>query len=80
MAFDIWARATAKWRGILVYILLQAVTDAVTKVIRFESEEPRIRLFASLVAIATTVFCLVNTILLLVRDRDGDEDWPPLWG
>lgn len=79
MAFDIFMRVQAKWRGILVYSLLQAVTHFVTQVIYYGAAEPRLRLFANLVSLATTIYCLINTAALLMRDREGDEQWPPLW-
>lgn len=79
MAFDIFARVQAKWRGLMVYMLLQAITHFVTRVIHFEAEDARIRLWANLVSIATTLYCFINTALLLLRDREGDEQWPNLW-
>ncbi|MFZ5824253.1 MAG: hypothetical protein ACOY94_07995 [Bacillota bacterium] len=80
MAFEIFMRAQAKWRGILVYILLQSVTHFVTRVIFYEAGDPRLRLFANLVSVATTVFCFVNIVRLVTRDSEGDEEWPRLWG
>lgn len=79
MPFDIFVRMTSKWRGILVYSLLQAITHAVTRVIFYEADDHRLRVFANLVSIATTLFCMINTVLLLLKDREGDEQWPPLW-
>lgn len=79
MAFDIFLRVQAKWRGILVYHLLSGFTSFVTRVIFFEAEDPRLKLFANFVAVATTLYCIINTALLLFKDREGDEGWPPLW-
>lgn len=79
MLFDLWTRAQAKWRGLLVYSLLQATTRFVTSVIYHEAETSGLRLYSSCVALATTVFCLTQLWLLLTTDRDGDEAWPPIW-
>lgn len=79
MAFDIFVRVQTKWRGLLVFALLQAFTHFVTRVIFFEADDARLKLFANLVSIGTTLYCLINTALLLLRDREGDEKWPPLW-
>lgn len=79
MAFDIFLRIQAKWRGLLVFYLLQAVTNFVTRVIYYEADDARLRLFANLVAIATSLYCFINNALLLLRDREGDDKWPALW-
>jgi hypothetical protein len=79
MAFDIWARAQLKWRGILVYTLLQAITRFVTQFIYTQSTHPALQLYASLVLLATTCFCLHRFYQLLTLDRDGDDAWPPIW-
>jgi hypothetical protein len=79
MAFDIFVRVQTKWRGLLVYTLLQAFTHFVTRVVYYEADDPRLRIFANLVSIATTLYCFSNTVLLLFKDREGDEAWPPLW-
>jgi len=79
MAQEIWARALAKWRGILVYALLQAVTRFVTAYIYHEAAVPGLRLYASLASLATSIFCFLQIWNLLTADQDGDEAWPPLW-
>jgi hypothetical protein len=79
MAFDIWMRATAKWRGIVTYALLQAAMRFVTSYIFVAAESPGLKLYASLAGLFTSIFCLTQTWLLLTRDRPGDEGWPPLW-
>lgn len=79
MAFEIWARATTKWRGILVYILLQASMRFVTGVILMQGPSQGLRLFASLAGLATSIYCMVRMWTLLLRDEAGDENWPPLW-
>ncbi|MFZ5817194.1 MAG: hypothetical protein ACOY93_18180 [Bacillota bacterium] len=79
MATDLALRMMAKWRGFLVFTLLNAVTDVVTGIIRLETTDPRLHLFARGVAVVTALYCLINTALLLFCDREGDEGWPPLW-
>lgn len=79
VAMDIWARATAKWRGMLVYVLLQASMRVVTSYILAHDPERGIHLFASLAGLSTTIYCLVMQWRLLMSDHDGDENWPPLW-
>lgn len=79
MAFEIWARATTKWRGILVYILLQAAMRFVTAVILMQGPSQGLRIFASLAGLATSIYCMVRMWTLLLKDEDGDENWPPLW-
>jgi len=76
---DLWGRATAKWRGIVVYALLQAITRFVTAVIFHGTAVPGLKLFASLVSLGTSLFCVISIYLLLTSDRDGDEAWPPIW-
>ena len=79
MAMEIWARATAKWRGILVYVLLQASMRFVTAVILMQDPERGLRLFASLAGLATSIYCFTMMWRLLLSDHPGDESWPPLW-
>lgn len=80
MAFSLWARAQAKWRAILVYTALQTVMRFVTTYIYHEAAaSPGLRLFASVALAATSIYCLVQTTLLLTSDRDGDDSWPPVW-
>ncbi len=79
MLNDIWARAQVKWRGIVVYALLQAVTRFVTSVIYHQAEAPSLQLYASVVSAATGIFCVWSTWRLLTTDQDGDEAWPPIW-
>lgn len=79
VAFDIWARATAKWRGLLVYTALSMAMRIVTALIFAGDPTLGIRLFAAAASVATTVFCLTQTWRLLMSDSDGDEEWPPLW-
>ena len=79
MAHDIWARAQAKWRGIVVYTVLQAAMRFVTALINAQSPTAIVKLYASLALLATTVFTLVQMYRLLTRDEPGDEAWPPIW-
>ncbi|HYF91457.1 MAG TPA: hypothetical protein VD969_04345 [Symbiobacteriaceae bacterium] len=79
MAYEIWARATAKWRGVLTYIVLQAAMHFVTSVILMSADTQGLRLYASLADLATSVYCLIRMGQLLLTDAPGDEDWPPLW-
>lgn len=79
MAYDIWARATSKWRGIVVYVLLQAAMRFVTQVIIMEAPSRGYHLYASLAGLATSIYCLISLGRLLLRDEPGDENWPPLW-
>lgn len=79
MLFEIWARAQAKWRGILVYALLNIAARLVTDYIYHQSNSKGLRIFAALAGLATAIFCLVQTWRLLTKDIDGDQDWPPLW-
>lgn len=79
MAFEIWARATAKWRGIVVYVLLQAAMRVVTSWIYLEAPTQGWRLYASLAGLATSIYCVSRMWRLLMADEPGDEDWPPLW-
>jgi len=77
--YDLWNRATAKWRGILVYVLLQAVTRFVTGVIALEADTHWWKLYAALVSVGISLFCLTEMWRLLSTDSEGDENWPPLW-
>lgn len=79
MLFDIWARAVSKWRGLLVFVLLNTASRMVTIVIQFRTDDPRILLYSSLISIAIGIYCIVQLILLLTRDREGDQDWPTIW-
>lgn len=79
MAYDIWARATSKWRAMLVYVGLNAAMRFVTALIYTQSPSPGIRFFASVASAATGIFCLVQMWRLLTQDQDGDEAWPPIW-
>jgi hypothetical protein len=79
MAFDIWLRAQAKWRGVVVYTLLEAVSRAVTDYIYQAAGSRELRLYALIAGLATTIFCLTQTVLLLMKDRDGDDAWPSIW-
>lgn len=79
MIHDLWDRAQAKWRGILVYSLLHAVTRFVTAFIHIRAETHGLKLYALLVSLAIGLFCLTQLWQLLTTDRDGDEDWPPIW-
>lgn len=79
MLYDIWARAQAKWRGIVVYSLLQAVTRFITAVIYHQSGSPGLQLYASVVSLATNLFCVFSLWRLLTADSEGDESWPPIW-
>lgn len=79
MAFDIFVRVQAKWRGLLVYMLLQAFTHLATRLIIYKTPDSQVQLVANLVSLVTTLYCLINTSMLLFRDQDGDENWPPLW-
>ncbi len=79
MLLDIWARATAKWRGILVYAVLHACNRFVNTYIMTVADTPGIRLYGALACAATSLFCLVQILLLLTTDRPGDEAWPPIW-
>lgn len=79
MAFDIWARAQAKWRGILVYALLQLSMRLATAFILAAEPAPVIRVYANLANAAMGIFCLVNIWQLIMQDREGDQSWPPLW-
>lgn len=79
MAYDLIARIQAKWRGLLVYVLLQGMTHFVTRVIFFEAHEPQLKIYANLVSIATTLYCFIKATVLLLQDREGDDQWPPLW-
>lgn len=79
VAFEIWARATAKWRGMLVYILLQATMRFVTSVILMQEPTQGLRLYATLAGVATSIYCMVRMWTLMLKDEPGDENWPPLW-
>jgi hypothetical protein len=79
MAFDIWQRAQAKWRGLLVYVLLEAVMRVVTTFIQQRAESSGLLLYAAAVSIATAIFCLVQEYRLLMTDQEGDDAWPPIW-
>lgn len=79
MAYEIWTRATTKWRGILVYVLLQAAMRFVTGVILLEEPTRGLRLFAALAGLATSIYCFASIWRLLLSDHPGDENWPPLW-
>jgi hypothetical protein len=79
LAQEIWARATAKWRGILVYSLLQACMRFTTTLIYQSAHTPGLRMYASLAGLATSLYTLVRTWQLLMTDTEGDENWPPIW-
>jgi hypothetical protein len=79
LVHDIWARAQAKWRGILAYSVLQAAMRFVTALIMAHEPLAIVRLYASLALLATTIFTLVHMYRLLTRDEPGDEAWPPIW-
>ena len=79
MAYEIWARAQAKWRAIVVFALLQAGMRFVSGLIFTQSPSAPVRLYASLALLATSTFCVVQMWRLLTRDEPGDESWPPLW-
>lgn len=79
MLYDIWARAQAKWRGIVVYTLLQAVMRFVTNVIYYHTESSGWQLYASLVSLCTSMFCVWSLWQLLTEDQEGDQTWPPIW-
>lgn len=80
MAFDLWARAQSKWRGILVYTALQAAMRFVSAFIYGRAlHVPGLQLYASVVQLATSVFCFTQILRLLTTDEDGDEAWPSLW-
>lgn len=79
MAFELWARATAKWRGLLVYTALSTAMRIVAALIFSQDPTLGIRLFVAAASVATTLFCLIQTWQLLMSDNPGDEDWPPLW-
>lgn len=79
LAFDIWERARSKWRGLLVYALLNAAMRFATELIMHGTSSRGLRLYASLAAVAVGVYCLVQQWRLLTADQPGDETWPPLW-
>lgn len=79
MMHEIWARAQAKWRGILVYTLLNGMTRFVTDYIYYQSGSQGLRMYAALAGLATAIFCLVQTWQLVMEDKDGDQTWPTLW-
>lgn len=79
MAYEIWARAQAKWRGIVVFALLQAAMRFVSALIFAQSPSAGVQLYASLALAATSTFCVVQMWRLLTRDEAGDESWPALW-
>lgn len=79
MLFDIWNRATAKWRGIVVYALLQAATRFVTSVISYKADTAGWKLYAAGVSIAVSLFTITRMWQLLTADAEGDEEWPPIW-
>jgi membrane associated rhomboid family serine protease len=79
MAFEIWARAQAKWRGVFVYAALHAAMQFVTTLISSGTSSPGLGLFASLAGAATGIYCLVMLWQLLFADREGDDSWPPIW-
>lgn len=79
MAYDIWDRVQSKWRGLLVYVLLEAVMRLVTTFIQQRAETPGLRLYAVVVSVGTAIFCLVQEWRLLMKDEEGDDTWPPIW-
>jgi hypothetical protein len=79
MAFEIWSRAQAKWRGILVYVGLQVAMRLVTALIYDGTSSAGLRVFASLAGAATGIYCVLQMWNLLLSDQPGDESWPPLW-
>lgn len=79
VAMEIWARATAKWRGIVVFVLLQAAMRFVTAYIHMEAPTQGLRLYASIAGLATSIYCFSSLWRLLLADHPGDENWPPLW-
>jgi hypothetical protein len=79
MLFDIWARAVSKWRGLLVFILLNTASRMVAIVIQHRTDDSRVLLYSSLISMAIGMYCIVQLVLLLTRDREGDQDWPPIW-
>lgn len=79
MAQEIWARATAKWRGILVYSLLQACMRFTTELIYRTAPTPGLRMYASLAGLATSIYTLIHLWKLLMTDEEGDANWPPIW-
>jgi|GEM_PF-2104832 len=79
MAFDLLLRMRAKWRGLLVFYLLNAGVDMLTQIIRLASSDPTIHVAARLVAVVTALFCLYNNAMLLFTDHEGDDRWPQFW-
>ncbi len=80
MAFDLLLRMQTKWRGLLVFFLLNIGVDALTQILRLYSSSAQMHLGSRLVAIVTALFCLYNTARLLFTDQEGDEGWPRFWG
>ncbi|HYG58997.1 MAG TPA: hypothetical protein VD902_13135 [Symbiobacteriaceae bacterium] len=79
MAHDIWARAQAKWRGILVFALLQLSMRVATAFILAAEPAPGIRIYANLANAALGIYCLLSIWRLIMSDQEGDEAWPQLW-
>lgn len=79
MLHALWERFMLKWRGLLVYFLLDACSGPVYTALAGQAPTDGLRIFAHLASVATAIYCFSHEVLLLTTDRPGDEKWPPLW-